>query len=384
MFGFLRSGNFNSAYSGLPGLSSGINDELRYDLLNYSVAMRKNISLGHPLFQSVCNPEGAVEGADTITDTADTGATESAAHDFAKKNAALAEIFAKELTFLNRTIQMIALIASRYHEEQEDKHWRHTFGYFGNDAGGFQAGDELGESECDEEDLELQQYSGDDNGEYDYDSCPTLRRSSSSPSDTSNAPNSDTHNQLSNTLLIGSGQLMRSFIGLCDHVGLDICLVNAMTTVDKPVSVRTLGTQRTAEHTCVLGLYTRFCTFQNSDRSKVVGYFQELQTISQVAWSTMSLLAFTNLYRLTKGTDFEMVPVNPDDAILANRGRPFVAQMGHQACSSSFFETLFIGENLPSAEQEREQEPEQEQEQSDYAHATVDTPFDIPELTLDE
>jgi hypothetical protein len=361
MFGFLRSGNFNSAYSGLPGFSSGRNDELRYDLLNYSVAMRKNISLGHPLFQSVCNPEGADTITDTITDTADTSATETAAHDFDKKNAALAEIFAKELTFLNRTIQMIALIASRYHEEQEDKHWRHTFGYFGNDAGGFQAGDELGESDYDEPDLELQQYSSGD----DDDSCPSLRRSASSPSNTSNAPNSDTHNQLSNTLLIGSGQLMRSFIGLCDHVGLDICLVNAMTTADKPVSVRTLGNQRSAGYTCVLGLYTRFCTFQNSDRSEVVEYFQELHKISQVAWSTMSLFAFTNLYRLTKGTDFEMNPVNPDDAILSNRGRPFVAQMGHQACSSSFFETSFIGENSTSAAQEQEQE----QEQSDDADA---------------
>lgn len=369
MFSFLRSGNLNSAYSGLPELSSGRSDELRYDLLSYSVAMRKNVSLGHPLFQSVCNPEGTVEGADQ---TADTGATESAAHDFAKKNAALAEIFAKELTFLNRTIQMIALIASRYHEEQEDINWRHTFGYFGNDAGGFQAGDELGESDYDEPDLELQQYSSGD----DDDSCPSLRRSASSPSDASNAPKSNTHNQLSNTLLIGSGQLMRSFIGLCDRVGLDICLVNAMTTVDKPVSVRTLETQRTAGYTCVLGLYTRFCTFQNSDRSEVVGYFQELQNISHVAWSTMSLLAFTNLYRLTQGTDFEMVPVNPDDAILSNRGRPFVAQMGHPACSSSFFETSFIDEILPSAEQE--------QEHSNYAHTTVDTPFDIPELTLDE
>jgi hypothetical protein len=368
MFGFLRSGNYNSAYSGLPGFSSGRNDELRYDLLSYSVAMRKNISLGHPLFQSVCNPEGA----NTITDTDDTGATETA-HDFAKKNAALAEIFAKELAFLNRTIQMIALIASRYHEEQEDIHWQHTFGCHGNDARGFQAGDELGE--FDEEDLELQQYSGDDNGEYDDDdSCPSLRRSASSPSDASNEANMGCNNQLSNTLLIGSGQLMRSFIGLCDRVGLDICVVNAMTTADKPVSTTTLGNQRSAGYTCVLGLYTRFCTFQNSDRSEVVKYFQELHNISQAAWGTMSLFAFTNLYRLTKGTDFEMNPVNPDDAILSNRGRPFAAQMGKQACSSSFFETSFIGENSTSAAQE----------QSDDADATVDIPVDIPEMTLDE
>jgi hypothetical protein len=346
MFGFLRSGKFNSAYSGLPGFSSGRNDELRYELLIYSVAIRKNISLGHPLFQSVCNPEGAVEGADT---TDDTSATETAAHDFAKKNAALAEIFAKELTFLNRAIQMIALIASRYHQEQEDINWRYTFGCRGNDAGGFQTGDELGESECDEEDLELQQYSSGD----DDDSCPSLRRSASSPSDASNEANMGCNNQLSNTLLIGSGQLMRSFIGLCDRVGLDICVVNAMTTADKPVSTTTLGNQRSAGYTCVLGLYTRFCTFQNSDRSEVVEYFQELHNISQAAWGTMSLFAFTNLYRLTKGTDFEMNPVNPDDAILSNRGRPFVAQMGKQACSSSFFETSFIGENSTSAAQEQ-------------------------------
>jgi hypothetical protein len=331
MFSFLRSGNFNTlAYSatGFPGFSSERNDELRYDLLNYSVAMRKNISTGHPLFQSVCTPEGTaatdVDGNDTAD--ADTGAPESA-HDFAKKNAALAEIFAKELTFLNRTIQMIALIASRYHEEQEeeDAHSRYTF------AGGFQAaGDELGE------DLELQEDPGDDNSEYDDDSCPTLlRRSSSSPSDASKySSNLDCNNQLSNSLLIGSGQLMRSLQALCTRLGLDLCLVNAMTTPDKPVSTTTLGNQRTAGYTCVLGLYTRFCTFQDSDRSEVVEYFQELQNISQSAWSTMSLLAFTNLYRLTQGTDFEMDPVNPDDAILANQGRPFVAQMGKPATSS--------------------------------------------------
>jgi hypothetical protein len=324
MFSFLRSGKFNTlAYSatGFPGFSSERNDELRYDLLNYSVAMRKNISTGHPLFQSVCNPEGAVEGA--AADTADTGAPESA-HDFAKKNAALAEIFAKELTFLNRTIQMIALIASRYHEEQEeDTHSRYTF------AGGFHAGDELGE------DLELQEDPGDDNSEYDDDSCPTLCRSSSSPSDASkDSSNLDCNNQLSNSLLIGSGQLMRSIQALCTRIGLDLCLVNAMTTSDKPVSSTTLGNQRTAGYTCVLQLYTRFCTFQNSDRSEVVEYFQELQNISQSAWSTMSLLAFTNLYRLTQGTDFEMDPVNPDDAILANQGRPFVTQMGKPATCS--------------------------------------------------
>ena len=325
MFSFLRSGNFNTlAYSatGFPGFSSERNDELRYDLLNYSVAMRKNISLGHPLFQSVCNPEGtAAEG----TAAEGTAATESA-DDFNKKNAALAEIFAKELTFLNRTIQMIALIASRYHEEQEDNNWRHTFG---GSHGNEETGDELGESD----------YDGDDNdggGEYEDDSCPTLCRSSSSPSDESKGTNLDCNNQLSNTLLIGSGQLMRSLQALCGRVGLDICLVNAMTTADKPVSVRTLGNQRTAGYTCVLQLYTRFCTFQNSDRSEVVDYFQELQTISQSAWGTMSLLAFTNLYRLTQGTDFEMDPVKPDDAILANQGRPFVVRMGKPAtCSSS-------------------------------------------------
>ena len=323
MFSFLRSGNFNTlAYSatGFPGFSSERNDELRYDLLNYSVAMRKNISLGHPLFQSVCNPEGtAAEG--TAAAAEGTAATESA-HDFNKKNAALAEIFAKELTFLNRTIQMIALIASRYHEEQEDNNWRHTFG---GSHGNEETGDELGESD----------YDGGD-GEYEDDSCPTLCRSSSSPSDESKGTNLDCNNQLSNTLLIGSGQLMRSLQALCGRVGLDICLVNAMTTADKPVSVRTLGNQRTAGYTCVLQLYTRFCTFQNSDRSEVVDYFQELQTISQSAWGTMSLLAFTNLYRLTQGTDFEMDPVKPDDAILANQGRPFVVRMGKPAtCSSS-------------------------------------------------
>ena len=344
MFGFLRSGKYNSAYSGLPGFTDGRNDELRYNLLSYSDAMRKNISLGHPLFQSVCNPEGAIEGADN---TSEAGTTESA-HNFAKKNAALAEIFAKELTFLNRTIQMIALIASRYHEEQED-------------AAAYDH-DHDRKSDDSDSDLELQQESGDNEDEDD--SCPALlRRSSSSPSDASvyanasnasNASNAAHNNQLSNSLLICSGQLMRSLQALCGRVGLDLCLVYAMTTADKPVSMKTLGNQRTAGYTCVLALYTRFCTFQNNDRGEVVEYFQELQNISQSAWDTMSLLAFTNLYRLTQGTDFEMDPVNPDDAILANRGRPFVARMGKPACSSSV-ETSFFGRILPSSQQQQQQ-----------------------------
>ena len=37
------------------------------------------------------------------------------------KNATLAEIFAKELPFMNRTIQMTTLITSCYHEENEDE-----------------------------------------------------------------------------------------------------------------------------------------------------------------------------------------------------------------------------------------------------------------------
>lgn len=322
MFAFLRSGNFTSARSGLPGLYTD-NSGLKYDLLCYTVMMRENIATGHPLFKSVCGPEFAIESPEQAAAAAadSTEIPKESSLDFAKKNAAFAEMFAKELTFLNRTIQMISLIARRYHEEQEDLKW-------GNSD--IEAGDELGGS-----------ISHDDDN-FDDDAAPSalLCRSESSPSD-SRKVESSSQNQLADSLLIGSGQLMRSFNTLCARVGLEFHLVNSMTTADKPLSSETLAAQRSAGNLCVSKLYSYFCEFPDTNRGEVVECFQDLCGISQAAWGIMSWIAFTNLYRLTKGTDFELAPLNPDDAILANRGRPFVSRTGNPACYNTIDARFF-------------------------------------------
>lgn len=328
MFAFLRSGNFTSARSGLPGLYTD-NSGLKYDLLSYTVMMRENIATGNPLFKSVCGPEFAIESPEQAAASAadSTEIPKESSLDFAKKNAAFAEMFAKELTFLNRTIQMISLIARRYHEEQEDLKW----GNSDIEA----AGDELGGSISDSD--------GDDDN-FDDDAAPSsalLCRSESSPSDSRKVGSSSPKNQMADSLLIGSGQLMRSFSTLCARVGLELHLVNSMTTADKPLSSATLGAQRSAGNLCVSKLYSYFCGFPDTNRREVVECFQDLCGISQAAWGMMSWIAFTNLYRLTKGTDFELAPLNPDDAILANRGRPFVSRIGNPACYNTIDARFF-------------------------------------------
>ncbi len=287
--------------------------------------MRENIATGNPLFKSVCAPEFAVEAPEAAAAAAEDQSAEipnDSSFDFARKNAAFAEMFAKELTFLNRTIQMISLIARRYHEEQEDLNWGRS---------DIEAGDELGGNISD---------SDDDN--FDDDATPSaLCRSESSPSDSRKTESSSRQNQLADSLLIGSGQLMRSFSALCMRVGLEPHVVNSMTTADKPLSAATLGAQRAAGNLCVSKLYTHFCEFPDTNRGEVVECFQDLCGISQAAWGIMSWIAFTDLFRLTKGTDFEIAPLNPDDAILANRGRPFISRIGNPACYKTIDERFF-------------------------------------------
>jgi len=331
MFAFLRSGNFTSARSGLPGLYTD-KSGLKYDLLSYTVMMRENIATGNPLFKSVCGPEFAVEAPEQAAAAAAAAEDQSAeipnesSFDFAKKNAAFAEMFAKELTFLNRGIQMISLIARRYHEEQEDLNWGRS---------DIEAGDELGGSISDSD--------GDDDN-FDDDATPSaLCRSESTPVDPSLSRNAvlSSQNQLADSLLVGSGQLMRSFSALCARVGLEHHVVNSMTTADKPLSASTVGAQRSAGNLCVSKLYSHFSEFPDTNRGEVVECFQDLCGISQAAWGIMSWIAFTDLFRLTKGTDFEIAPLNPDDAILANRGRPFISRIGNPACYKTIDERFF-------------------------------------------
>jgi len=225
-------------------------------------------------------------------------------NDIHRDNAALALIMAKELAFLNRTIQMISLIASRYQQEQEDASWG---------SSDIQAGDELGESISDDD-------NDNDNG-YDEEAMTPrcgLRRSESH--DSQNDAHTSKNNQLVSTFLVGSGRLQQKFINLCQLAGTNIGLVNAMTTMDRPRSEANFEKQQRAENLVLSDIYLEFEKYDAEHRSPVVWAFLELRDISVGAWRMMSMLAFCNLIRLTEGTDFTMN--NPDDAIFS-QGRDY-------------------------------------------------------------
>lgn len=346
MFSFLKNGDIHNTIrelTNLPGLVSSDSSKIKYTLLDYSTVMRGNLTNGNPIFHGISKPEEEIELANeeaaTATETAPATATDNndadydydydndeemktplpaRTMDFSNKqfyceNAVLSEIFAKELAFLNRTIQMISLVAGRYHEEQEDNEW----------------------GRCDNGD-DIESGTGTETGYYvgdDYiedDSVPSvLERTHSSSSSSSSS--SHTQNQLANTLLIGSGQLQQHFFSLCVLAEIDIVLVNAMTTLDRPLTESSIMKQQRAHTHVVSSIYTHFCRFDAEHRAPVVRIFQTLRDISSAAWGMMSLLAYSNLFRLTRGTDFEISPINPDEAIFPNHGRPFRPRMGTAA-----------------------------------------------------
>ena len=357
MFASLKNGDLASCYYKLPGLYNG-KDEVRYALTTYTVAMRKNLAAGNPIFTGIRKLEEEIELAETTaTDTTtETTATENYDEELVtphqhrvhqtssqddpnykiqRDNAAFAEIIAKELAFLNRTIQMISLVASRYHEEQEDiavcdRCWGHS---------DIETGDEVGSGVC--------YYDNDDDvptprARACASSPPLTRSQSHSFGDIYSADYNDPRpkNQLANTLLIGSGQLQQQFLGLCVLAGTDITLVNAITTLDRPITEASFEKKQRALTLVVSSIYTEFSQFDAENRAPVVRVFQSLRDISSAAWAMMSMLAFSNLFRLTHGTDFETTPINPDDAIFSNQGRPFRPRMGH--CAATMPDSLRI------------------------------------------
>jgi hypothetical protein len=102
-----------------------------------------------------------------------------------------------------------------------------------------------------------------------------------------------------------------------------------MTTVDKPVTVATLQKKIDAEQTCATKIYAMFtsCATPELNQAKIIECFQNLHEISRAAWDMMGTIIFANLYRLTKGTDFELAGPDPNDAIFANRGLPSSSRM---------------------------------------------------------
>lgn len=334
MLSFLKTGDINNTIktlTGFTGLSSSDGDKIKYSLLNHATAMRTNVMKGLPIFTNIRQLEAVLETRDINSITsgylpsaaASIAASSSSAlpppHDIRRDNAVLALIMAKELAFLNRTIQMISLIASRYQQEQEDAEYgKKNYGYYGASADieTGTGGDSVGSM-------------SDDDNDDDEPMTPRcgLRRSEShllsSHYDNDDCHHTSNANSLVNTFLVGSGQLQKKFINLCQLAGTNIVLVNAMTTMDRPHSAANFEKQHRAENLVLSDIYIKFDKYDADHRDPVVWAFLELRDISVAAWRMMSMLAFCNLIRLTEGTDFTIN--NPEDAIFS-QGRDYLAE----------------------------------------------------------
>lgn len=358
MFASLKTGDLAICYYHLSEMNTD-KDEVRHALTTYTVAMRQNLAAGNPIFAGIRKLEEEIENGATATavaadTTTDTNVAAALPHDdeelmtpcaprsrralrvpamsendpnykIERDNAALAEILAKELAFLNRTIQLISLVASRYYEEQEDLVWDYH--------SDIETADEFG--------------GGGHDNDYDDDGVPTaaaasppapLTRSQSHSFGDENIQCADyfdprPKNQLANTLLVGSGQLQQHFLSLCLLAGTDVVNVNAMTTLDRPITQSSFERKERATVSVMSSIYTEFNKYDANNRGPVVRVFQTLRDLSSATWGMMSMLAFSNLFRLTHGTDFETSPINPDDAIFSNQGRPFRPRMGFQAAT---------------------------------------------------
>ena len=324
MFSFLKNGNIHDTIrilTGFSGLSRSDADAIKYQALNHSTAMRRNVMEGLPIFTNIRQLEADIETRDINSITSghlpSISAGRSAAavsslitfNDIHHDNAALALIMAKELAFLNRTIQLISLIASRYQEEQEDAQW-------GKRCGG--GGDMMSDDDDDNYDDDHTYSNGCDEEQM----TPRSRLPHRADShESQNDAYTSNKNQLVATFLVGSGRLQQKFDNLCQLAGTNIVLVNAMTTMDRPRSEANFEKQRTAEKHVLSDIYLEFEKYDAEHRDPVVWAFLELRDISVSAWRVMSMLAFCNLIRLVEGTDFTTI-YSPEDAIFS-QGRDY-------------------------------------------------------------
>lgn len=326
MFSFLKTGDTHNTIrtlTNLPGLFTSDGSRIKYALLNHSTAMRTNISIGAPIFQGIRHLEAELERRDIdCIMSGDLPSMAAAAASSTRRpslfidnelhidNAALALIMAKELAFLNRTIQMITLIANRYNEEQEDLAGGRT--PMCRDSGSDSDGNDDDPFSPPAEDLE--QGYGDDAV------CP-LMRSHSQPTNESHSARSGVPSQLAATFLVASGRMHQRFNNLCALTGTDLVLVNGMTTIDRPHNEANREKQLIVERHVISDIFLHFEKFDPQHRDPVVVAFQELRDISVSAWRVLSMYAFSNLFRLLEGTDFA-VYYQPDDAIFT-QGRDY-------------------------------------------------------------
>jgi hypothetical protein len=289
MFSFLKNGDIHNTIktaTNLPGLFTADGDKIKYALLNYSTMMRKNLMEGVPVFTHIRNGEEeietrrAIQSMDTVSSTTAAAASNRPSpftdSDIRIDNAAFALIMAKELAFLNRTIQMISLVAARYQEEQDDLVW--------------------GREECEGE------------SEENYEDDTPVRSQNNS---NSNNDGEQGRVRLSTTILISSSKLRTRFNNLCALAGTTSILVNGITHNEA-----NREKQLVAERYAISDIFLHFCKFDAEHRDPVVDAFLELRDISVSAWRMLTMFAFSNLFRLTERSEFATF-YQPNDAIFA-------------------------------------------------------------------
>lgn len=374
MFSFLNNGNINNVIrtitTNLPGLTTSDGDKIKYAALNYATAMRHNLHNGVPIFTDIRSRDAEIEkqlieqqrrqklhSTTTTAAAATTVATATNIHrdnslfpdkDIHCDNATFALIMAKELAFLNRTIEMVSLVACRYQEEQEDTDFDRRMTRINDDAH-----DEANNDDDDDDDDE---YIEDDTVSSQSPSgAGILYRSHSSHNDNENHPEDyrgrAPENQLVATFLIASGRLQTNFTNLCELVGTSIVVVNAMTTIDQPPNQANREKQIEAEKLVISSIYTEFCRCGPEQRDPIVTAFIELRDISVYAWRIMSMMAFSNLFRLTAGTKFAIHHQHPDDAIFT-QGREY--GFPSQQAAEVYFHGTSSATTTTTTEQEEE------------------------------
>ena len=325
MFSFLKTGDTHNtirSLTNLPGLSTSDGDKIKYALLNHSTAMRKNLEDGAPIFQGIRQCEAELERRDIFSITSGilpsmaanaAAAAASTRHllfpdnDLRVDNAALAFIMAKELAFLNRTVQMITLIAHRYQEEQEDL------------AGGRTPMCRDSDSDDDDNDNDPFSPPAED---LEQGSSPLMRSHSHPTNENCGSATRGVPSQLAATFLVASGRMHQRFNNLCALTGTNLVLVNGMTTVDHPDNEENRRKQLTAQSLVVSDIFLHFGKFDAEHRDPVVMAFLELRDISVSAWKVLSMYAFSNLFRLLEGSDFAKYCYQPNDAIFT-QGRDY-------------------------------------------------------------
>jgi len=355
MLSFLRNGDIHNSIKGLtnlPGLFTSDGDNIKYAILNYSMAMRKNLGDGAPIFTNIRQIEAELERRDIASITSGrlpsmaanvaAAAAASSTHSslFTNNqlridNAALALIMAKELAFLNRTIQMISLIAHRYNEEQDDLKWGH------NTPPRCDSSDDDDEDDVDPFSPPVQDHEqGYEDDDVSSAAAPLQRSHSHPTNENRGSSRSDIPNQLAATFLIASGRLMTRFNHLCELTGSSTVLVNAMTTMDSPRNDANRVKQLTSESLVISDIFLHFGKFDAEHRDPVVAAFLELRDISVSAWRVLSMYAFSNLFRLTAGTEFAMC-YQPEDAIFT-QGRDYCLPRQEEASEAAASEAMLF------------------------------------------